>query len=180
MSVRYGAGKHDITSIQTKRLKMGGRYWNYFVPYAEDAGAALQKLRAETFRSGQYTDSRTVLSPQELEEDPELAEEVQRLKKPHTIEELLEQEQESGTNSIVDITHVSETREFCAVTPMPAQDLQDLFGTDKPTHEMVESKRYLELAEHRLTCEKWMGAYFTVYRDGKPDEIFFAGVSGDH
>jgi hypothetical protein len=159
---------------------MGGQYWNYFVPYEDDVGAALQKLRNETFRSGQYTHSRAVFSPQDLEEDSELAEEVTQLKVPNTIEELLEQEQESGTNSILDITHVSDTREFCAVTPMPAQTLRDLFGTDKPTHEMVEARRYLELAEHPLTCEKWMGVHFTIYRDGKPDQIFFAGVSGDH
>jgi hypothetical protein len=159
---------------------MGGQYWNYFVPYEDDVGAALQKLRNETFRSGQYTHSRAMLSPQDLEENPELAEEITQLKEPKTIEELLEQKEESGTNSILDITHVSDTRAYCAVTPMPAQPLRDLFGTDKPTHEMVEARRYLELAEHPLTCEKWMGVYFTIYRDGKPDQIFFAGVSGDH
>jgi hypothetical protein len=28
---------------------MGGRYWNYFVPYEDDVGVALQKLRGEIF-----------------------------------------------------------------------------------------------------------------------------------
>ena len=97
---------------------MGGLYWNYFVPYEDDVGAALQKIRDETFRSGQYTNSRAVFSPLDLEEDPQLAEEATQLKVPNTIEELLEQEEESGTNSILDITHVSDTREFCAVTSM--------------------------------------------------------------
>jgi len=157
---------------------MGGRYWNYFVPYEDDVEAALQKLRAETFRSGQYSHCEPP-SPEELEGDPELAEDYPT-EQPQTIEELLEQEAEDGTNSIIDITHVADSREFGALVPMPAEVLRELFGTEKPTHEVVEQKRYRELAEHPLTCEKWEGVYFTIYRNGKPDEIFFAGCSGDH
>ncbi len=63
---------------------------------------------------------------------------------------------------------------------MPEQNLDDFFGTVKPTRDMVEAKRYLDIAEHPLTSEKWQGVYFIVYRNGKPDEIFFAGCSGDH
>ena len=159
---------------------MGGCYWSYFVRYEEDVEAAMQKLRSEIFRTGKYTRSRDVFSQEEIDDDSELALEIMQLEEPETIEELLEQEEESGTNSIIDITHVSQIREFCVASPMPTKSLRDLFGTDIPTHEMVETKRYLDLAAHPLTCEKWMGVYFIVYRDGRPDEIFFAGVSGDH
>jgi len=164
----------------TAKLIRGGRSWNYFVPYQSDAGAALQRLRGETFRTGQYAHSRAPFSEEELEELPELAEE-EPLKEPETIEELLEQEGEDGTNSILDITHISERPEFAAVCPMPAESLREIFGTDRPTHEMVDSKLgYSELSDHPLTNEKWQGAYFTVHRAGKPDEICFLGISGDH
>ena len=142
---------------------MGGAYWDYFVPYTNDINEALQRLREQVFREGSYSCS-----------DPD--------DKPETIEELLEQEGESGTNSILDITHVSDEPEFAAITPMPAESLLEIFGTEKPTHEMVESKRgHPELTDDNpLANEGWQGAYITVYRGGKPDEIYFVGSSGDH
>jgi hypothetical protein len=160
---------------------MGGCFWDYFVPYDDDVGTALQKLRNEVFRTGKYSHSRIDPSDEDLEELPDLAEE-EPVKEPESIEELLEQEAENGTNSILDITHVSEEPEFSAVSPMPPERIYEIFGTEKPTREMVEGKRgYPELTdENPLANEGWRGAYFTVYRDGKPDEIYFVGSSGDH
>jgi hypothetical protein len=157
---------------------MGGCSWNYFVLYEVDVSAALQKLRSHIFRTGQYT--RSVLSAEDIAEEPELAQEDPN-REPETIDKLLEQEAEDGTNSILDITHLSDQPEFAAATPVSRESLREIFGTDQPTHEMVESKRgYPELLHHSLVVEKWQGAYFTVYRDDKPDEIFFFGCSGDH
>ena len=69
-------------------------------------------------------------------------------KKPKTIDELLEEQGESGTHSILDIQHISDEPEFGAVAPMPAERLQEIFGTDKPTRTMVENKiEYPELAD---------------------------------
>jgi hypothetical protein len=150
---------------------MGGCFWDYFVPYEDDVSAALRKLREEVFRTKQYVSSNS------LEDDSELDDEA-----PGTIEELLEQESESGTNSILDITHVSAEPEFAAVSPMPPEMLRQIFGSEQPTHEMVEAKRGLpELSDDNpLAYEGWQGAYFTVYRNGTPDEIYFVGSSGDH
>jgi hypothetical protein len=157
---------------------MGGCFWDYFVPYENDVGSALQKLRAEVFRTKQY--SSAAITSEGIEEDPDLEEE--HSKPPATIEDLLTQEAESGTNSILDITHISVEPEFAAVIPMPLQMVQEIFGTDKPTREMVEAKRGdPELTDDNpLAYEGWQGTYFTVYRDGKPDEIYFVGSSGDH
>jgi hypothetical protein len=100
--------------------------------------------------------------------------------KPETIDELLEEQGESGTHSVLDIRGVSEEPEFGAVSPMPSEELEELFGTDKPTRKMVEDKSVdHSLVEHPLVCEPWQGVYFTVYRDGRPDELFFIGTSGD-
>jgi len=101
-------------------------------------------------------------------------------KKPETIDELLEEQGESGTHSILDIQRISPVPEFGTVSPMPAERLHEIFGTDKPTRKMVESKQGdVDLVEDPLVSERWQGIYFIVYRDGKPDEIFFMGTSGD-
>jgi hypothetical protein len=52
--------------------------------------------------------------------------------------------------------------------------LERLFGTDQPTHEMIEQSD--ELFEG---IERAQGIYIVVYKDGRPDEIFFAGYSCD-
>jgi hypothetical protein len=101
-------------------------------------------------------------------------------KKPETIDELLEEQGESGTHSVLDIRQVADEPEFGAVSPMPPEELVKLFGTDKPTRKMVEDKAGdYDLVEHPLVSERWQGVYFTVYRDGKPNEFYFIGTSGD-
>ena len=208
---------HDF--IASKRLIMGATTWNYFTPYDDDAGAALQRLREQVFREGRY--ERFTLPPEELESfqekpgvvDPsaplekqmqmqegetflQWAARIQKFadgigggtpktepdysKKPETIDELLEEQGESGTHSILDIQRVSDEPDFGAVSPMPTERLREIFGTDKPTRKMVESKQGdYELVEDPLVSERWQGVYFTVYRDSRPDELFFMGTSGD-
>ena len=100
--------------------------------------------------------------------------------KPETIDELLEEQGESGTHSILDIQRVSDEPNFGAVSPMPSEELEALFSTDKPTRKMLEEKAGdYDLVEHPLVSERWQGVYFTVYRDGRPDELYFIGTSGD-
>jgi hypothetical protein len=100
--------------------------------------------------------------------------------KPLTIEELLEEQGESGTHSILDIDHVSPTPAFGAVCPLPTERVREIFGTDKPTRELIEGKRGApELVEDPFVSERWQGTYVIAYRDGKPHEIFFIGTSGD-
>lgn len=101
-------------------------------------------------------------------------------KKPRTIKALLKEQGESGTHSILDIERVAAQPQSGAISSMPAKRLKEIFGTDKPTHEMVEAQRGVrELFEDPLVVERWQGVYFTIYRHGKPDELFFVGTSGD-
>ena len=79
-----------------------------------------------------------------------------------------------GTRSILDLERVSDEPDFGSVTPLSDEDLQDLFGTNKPTREMIEESD--ELFE---TIDRGQGVYVIAYRDGKPSEIFFAGYSYD-
>jgi hypothetical protein len=132
---------------------MGAEPWDYFVPYEKDIQAALDKLRQREFRAGRYRGS---------EEDPA------------TIEEAVENMDADGTGSILDITHIAEEPDFCAVAPLSAEELVQLFGTDRPTREMIE--RSTDLYED---IDRGQGVYIIAYKDGKPSEIFFGGYSFD-
>jgi hypothetical protein len=132
---------------------MGAEPWDYFVPYEENIQEALEKLRQREFRAGRYRGA----------EDH-----------PASIEEAFENMDEDGTASILDITHVAEEPGFFAVVPLPRVDLVRLFGTDKPTREMIE--RNMDLYED---IERGQGVYIVAHKDGKPSEIFFGGYSFD-
>jgi hypothetical protein len=132
---------------------MGAEPWDYFVPYEEDVQEALEKLRQREFRAGRYRGSEY---------------------HPATIEEVLENMDEDGTASILDITHIAEEPDFFAVTPLPSEELVRLFGTDQPTREMIE--RDMDFYED---INRGQGVYIIAYKDGKPSEIFFGGYSFD-
>jgi hypothetical protein len=132
---------------------MGAEPWDYFVPYEPDVQAALNKLRDLEFRAGRFRGS-------EL--------------RPATIEKALENMDADGTASILDIDHVADEPEFCAVAPLPVDELVRCFGTDKPTRAMVEAN--LDFFED---IERGQGVYIVAYEGGKPAEIFFGGYSFD-
>lgn len=98
--------------------------------------------------------------------------------KPRTIQELLESRAESGTHSILDITRISPTTGFAVIAPLPKSKLAEIFGTETPTRLQIEGK-YRAGALEPHTGERWQGIYIIAYRDREPDEIFFAGCSGD-
>ena len=132
---------------------MGAEPWDYFVPYEEDIQQALDKLRRREFRAGRYRGADA---------------------HPATIEEAFENAEEDGTASILDITHITEEPEFFAVAPLPPETLIELFGTDKPTREMIE--RNMDFYED---IDRGQGIYIIAYKDGSPSEIFFGGYSFD-
>jgi hypothetical protein len=122
---------------------------------------------------------------------------------PKTIEELIEQNQPDGTHSIIDIERVVERKidgefdyvqalttldpldpmrfmnatSFGAVSPLADSLLIKIFGTIQPTHEVVE--QWDKTGDYGNYCARWSGIYLLVYKDNVPDEIYFAGFSGD-
>jgi len=98
--------------------------------------------------------------------------------KPNAIEDLLELQAETGTHSILDISSVSPQSGFAAVSPFLRSKLVEFFGSDTPTHAQIEEAYEFGSLEE-FVSEPWQGIYIVVYRDGKTDEIFFAGCSGD-
>ena len=137
---------------------MGAHPWSYFVPYQQDVEAALNALREREFRAGRYNREWAAAYPQE----------------PRSIEEVLERCQETGSRSILDMFAVSDTPQICAVTPLPREELVRLFGTDRPTRDVVE--RDYGLFDG---IDRGHGIYVVVYDGDRPTELFFAGYSFD-
>lgn len=132
---------------------MGAEPWDYFVSYEPDIQAALEKLKQREFRAGRYRGS---------EDDPA------------TIEEAIENMDADGTGSILDMMAVGETPELCTVVPMPREAQRRLFGTDKPTREMIERNH-----DFWEDIDRGQGVYIIAYKNDKPSEIFFGGYSFD-
>jgi hypothetical protein len=142
-------------------------YW-YVVKYRPDIDEALQELREREFQSGRYN---PVIPFLEFPIGPHSPTPGARHA---TMAEAFKDTGADGTRSIIDLFHISEEPEFGAATVLKDNVLQNLFGTTRPTREMVE-------AGYGLwdDLERGHGIYIVLYRDDQPDEIYFAGYSYD-
>ncbi len=131
---------------------MGGEAYDYFVPYEPDIQAALEKLRRRVFEGGQFHGA---------EFDPA------------TPEEAFEMTDADGTRSILDITRISDEPDFCCAAPFSPEELEDYFGTQKPTRAMVREADFWE------DIDRGMARSLIVYEGDEPKEIYFAGYSFD-
>jgi hypothetical protein len=112
---------------------MGADPWMYFVPYEQDVGEALKKLRAREFAAGRYYPAVSGLGlqlPIRADSPPPGAQHA-------SIEEALSASGATGTQSILDILFVSNQRKPFSISPMDEDALNLYFGTTHPTHEMV-------------------------------------------
>lgn len=147
---------------------MGAEAYYYFVKYNTEIDAALQELRNREFEAGRYNPVIRHLTFPLGPDSPSPGAQH------GSIQRALEASGADGTRSILDLDHVSEQPDFCAVAPLALEELERLFGTDKPTHEMIEQSD--ELFEG---MESGQGVYIIAFKDGQPDEIFFGGYSCD-
>jgi hypothetical protein len=144
-------------------------YW-YFVRYQSDINAALQELRQREFEAGRYNPA----TPFPADLFPIGPDSPAPGAQHGSIGEAMEDAAEDGTRSILDLDHVSDAPDFCAVAPLGNAVLQKLYGTSQPTHAMVEEN--MDFLEE---VERGQGVYIVLYRDGEPHELFFAGYSFD-
>jgi hypothetical protein len=148
-------------------------YW-YFVPYEVDFNAALQKLRLREFQAGRYN---PVTPFQIFPIDPS-APGPGALH--DSIDQVMEQVDESGTRSILDIAQVAGApfdgsgMPFFTAFPLAATDVENLFGTSKPAREHVETNQRMW---DRI--ERGSAVYTVIFDKGEPHEIFFGGYSFD-
>jgi hypothetical protein len=132
---------------------MGGEPYEYFVPFNASVEAALESLRQKVFESGKFNGSN---------------------RNPSSIKEAFAISEPDGTRSILDISKIGESPDYCTACPLPDQELKRLFGTTKPTHQMIADN--MEFYEN---IERGQAIYIVVYEDGKPAEYFFGGMSFD-
>lgn len=148
---------------------MGGHPYWYVVPYREDVQGALDALREREFAAGRYN---PVLPFIEFEEP---AFSAQQPGAQHaSIEDAIEEAMEDGTRSILDIEHVATRPDYGCAAPLPAAKLTQLFGTDRPTREMVLASSGLFADIERGQC-----IYVVLYDGATPRELYFAGYSYD-
>jgi hypothetical protein len=149
-------------------------YW-YFVPYEDDFEAALQKLRLREFQAGRYNPVTPFQTfPVDLSAPAAGA-------KHASIEQVMEQGDEAGTRSILDIAQVAPApfdgsgMPFMTAFPLAPSDVEGLFGTSKPTRKEVETNQPMW---DRI--ERGSAVYTVIFDEGgKPHEIFFGGYSFD-
>lgn len=147
---------------------MGAHPYFYFVKYRPDITAALEELRRREFEAGRYN---PVMPFPEFPIGPDSPAPGPQH---DSIEEALEDSDADGTRSILDINQVTDEPEYCAAAPLPAEELLRLFETEQPTRDMIEQSG--ELFE---SLERGQAVYIIAHKNGKPDEIYFAGYSFD-
>jgi hypothetical protein len=148
---------------------MGGHPYWYFVPYESDVQHALDTLRDREFKAGRYNPVIRLLkfgSADFLKQQPGA--------KHRSIDDAMNDAMEDGTRSILDISRVGDSPDFGVAAPVAAAQLREWFGTERPTHDMLERAEDLFESIDRGQC-----VYVVVYEGDKPKELFFAGYSYD-
>ena len=167
---------------------MGSKPYWYFFDYQPSIEDALQALRQREFQSGRYYPVMNLFFPiYPINEDSPAPG-----AKHSSIALAIEDSFEQGTCSILDIERVSDIPATCATSPLSSDELISIFGTEKPTHEMVEAilieEGQLDIWEETgfdIYENFWETIYrghcrhLIVYSEEIPSEIFFVGYSFD-
>ena len=99
----------------------------------------------------------------------------------------MEAAMEDGTQSILDLFRVGSVPGFGTVCPLGDEQLVRLFGTAKPTRELVE-KALIEgkpdsarpaIEQFWEHIDRGQGRYIVIYSGSEPREILFVGYSFD-
>jgi hypothetical protein len=79
-----------------------------------------------------------------------------------------------GTRSILDIEGMGDAVEIGVAAPLDDEALEELYETTQPTRQMIESN--MDFFEQ---IDRGQAIYIVVYKNGNPDQLFFAGYSFD-
>ena len=142
-------------------------YW-YTVKYRPDINEALQEPKERESRAGRYN---PVIPFPDFPIGPHSPSPGARHA---TMAEALEDAEADGTRSIIDLDRVADEPDFGAVTALGDAVRRALFGTTRPTREMLESNE--DPLGNPAAAER---ISIVLYRDERPDEISFAGYSCD-
>jgi hypothetical protein len=178
---------------------MGATGWNYTTAYDPDPDVALERLRQEIFASGDYLQPGGIMRFPHLPPGAPLPLQLMMAalraiaalsvaahwiarggRQPRSIDELLEMTGESGTHSILDITHTADIPEFGAATPLSKHRYLKYFGTTTPTRAQINAASAVPGERFDERVRRWEAVYVIVHNEsGSPVEYVFAGASGD-
>ncbi|WP_055076733.1 hypothetical protein [Pseudanabaena sp. 'Roaring Creek'] len=173
---------------------MGANAYFYFTKYQSDINIALQELRQQEFEAGRYDPAMNMHDPDMWMfkfEFPPNVKSISPGAKHSSIEEAIKEAVDCGTCSILDIVRISDSPESSAACPLSPEALKRLFGTIKPTRELVEKVICEEESMvfwedgYDMFDDFWnviwrgQGRYIILYDGEDPSEIFFAGYSWD-
>ena len=154
-----GDAKVETWPVRQEYPGFGSQLWEYCVTYQPDMNKVLAELKHREFKAGRFHRS-------EL--------------KPKNFDEAIRNADAAGTRSIIDIEKVSPTRDIMAISPAPPDKVKALFGTEKPSHAMVENaskKMSHEFQVFLETYDRGEGLYIVIYDGDRPSEIYIAGWS---
>lgn len=141
---------------------MGAEFWEYYTPFHQDVATTLEGLRQQEFAAGRYNKSHL---------------------RPPTIPQAIANTEADGTRSILDMERVALSPEMGAVSPIPQDRLLVIFGTDRPTRQMVEEALQgvdNEAMDDEIEgIERGEGRYILLYEGDRPTGIYFCGYSYD-
>ena len=107
-----------------------------------DIEAALQALREREFKAGRYDPAMQMADPPsymfQMRFPPNESWPAPGAQHA-SIEEAIDASAESGTGSILDLLRLGSAPEFFTVCPLSRDELVELFGTTKPTRDLLES-----------------------------------------
>jgi hypothetical protein len=147
---------------------MGGHAYWYVVPYQANLQAALDDLRQREFKAGRYNPAMPFPDFPIGPDSPSPG------AKHRTIADAQEDSDADGTRSILDIERIGDVPDYSVAAPLDTKILQELYGTTRPTREIVEENMdFLE------DIERGQAAYVILYSNGVPEEVLFAGYSFD-
>jgi hypothetical protein len=134
---------------------MGAEFYFYEAAYEGRPLEALNRLRSQIFADGEFNGAH--LNPRSPEEAVTLTE-------------------PEGTRSILDISHISETPDYFAASPFSVEELEDYFGSAKPTLETVRAQRSAAADSIGRGTARYLVAYDQT---GNPSHYIFMGYSFD-
>lgn len=142
-------------------------YW-YTVKYRPDLDAVLTELREQEFRAGRYNPVMPFIdfpiTPSSPAPGPQH----------RSIQEAVTEAGADGTRSILDISAISDTRDYGVAYRLPSEVLLSIFGTAQPTAAEVDAG--LCMLEQ---FDRGQAFCIVLYSDGAPSEVLFAGCSYD-
>jgi hypothetical protein len=181
---------------------MGATGWKYTTPFDPDPEVALQRLREETFAAGDYLPPGGIFRLPHMRDLPPGVPLKLRLvmaalrafaavavaahwlarggRQPRSIDELLVMTGDSGTHSILDITHTADIPEFSAAVPLSKHRYLKFFGTLTPTRAQVDAALAAPGEGPGEGVRRWEAVYITIHDEtGTPLDYVFLGASGD-